>query len=82
MLSAGQSASASHPSSTPEAYGKLPLYFIENRGQIDGRVAYYIQGSDKTIYFTAEGLTFTLSRLDGESRKDGLCSPLPAIRNR
>lgn len=23
---------------------KLPLYFIENRGQVDERVAYYVQG--------------------------------------
>ena len=26
-----------------EVYGKLPLYFIENQGQLDPRVAYYIQ---------------------------------------
>ena len=44
-----------------EAYGKLPLYFIENQGQIDPRVAYYIQGGDKSIYFTPEGVTFALT---------------------
>jgi hypothetical protein len=61
-LSASQSAGDSHlPPSMPEAYGKLPLYFVENRGQMDERVAYYIQGGDKTIYFTAEGLTFALT---------------------
>jgi hypothetical protein len=43
-------------------FGQLPLYFVENRGQLDERVAYYIQGSDKTIYFTAEGVTFALTR--------------------
>lgn len=36
-------------------FGQMPLYFIKNRGQLDERVAYYIQGSDKTLYFTAEG---------------------------
>mgnify|MGYP001247327490 FL=1 len=43
-------------------YGKMPLYFVENRGQLDEQVAYYIQGADKTIYFTAEGVTFSLNR--------------------
>ncbi|HEX7318340.1 MAG TPA: SBBP repeat-containing protein [Pyrinomonadaceae bacterium] len=44
-----------------ESFGKLPLYFVENRGQIDKRVGYYVQGSDKTVYFTNEGLTFLLN---------------------
>src|SRR5215831_15583388 len=37
-----------------------PLYFTENRGQIDSRVAYYVQGRDTTIYLTSRGLTFVL----------------------
>ena len=32
--------------------GKLPLYFIENGGQEDSRVAYYVQGKDTAVYFT------------------------------
>ncbi|MBI3799874.1 MAG: SBBP repeat-containing protein [Deltaproteobacteria bacterium] len=40
---------------------KLPLYFIENRGQLDARVAYYLQGRDTAVYFTATGLTFALT---------------------
>ena len=48
-----------------EAYGKLPLYFIENKGQVDSRVAYYVQGSDTTLYFTHEGVTFGLTGEDG-----------------
>ena len=43
---------------------QLPLYFIENRGQLEEEVAYYIQGSDKTLYFTSEGVTFGLSGQD------------------
>jgi hypothetical protein len=45
-----------------ENFGKLPLYFVENAGQIDERVAFYIQGSDKKIYFTSEGVTFALQQ--------------------
>jgi acyl-CoA hydrolase len=38
----------------------LPLYFMENRGQFDERVAYYVQGRDTAVYFTAEGVTIAL----------------------
>ncbi|MEE8177064.1 MAG: hypothetical protein V3T65_03635, partial [Acidobacteriota bacterium] len=44
-----------------ETYGKLPLYFIENQWHLDPRVAYYIQGGDKSIYFTGSGVTFALT---------------------
>lgn len=39
-----------------EAFGKMPLYFIENRGQLDRRVEYYLQGHDKSLYFTWPGI--------------------------
>jgi len=42
------------------AFGKLPLYFVENRGVYDAAVRYYIQGRDKTLYFTDRGVTFSL----------------------
>lgn len=42
-------------------WGRMPLYFIANRGQMDGRVAFYVEGRDKTLYFTAEGVTFALT---------------------
>src|SRR4051812_7602934 len=35
-----------------KSYGKLPLSFIANRGQLDRRVAYYVPGRDKSLYFT------------------------------
>ncbi len=44
-------------------WGQMPLYFVPNRGQMDERVAYYIQGRDKTLYFTPEGVTFALADL-------------------
>jgi uncharacterized repeat protein (TIGR01451 family) len=36
---------------------QLPLHFIENAGQVDPQVRYYVQGFDKTFYFTARGVT-------------------------
>lgn len=38
------------------AYGKLPLYFIQNDGQMDERVKFYEKGSGHTMYFTEEGV--------------------------
>ena len=50
------------PLSAPKAaLDELPLYFIENRGQSDPRVAYYIQLADSGVYFTSEGVTFALT---------------------
>lgn len=40
-----------------------PLLFIPNRGQLDPRVAFYLQGSDKNIYFSRDGLTITMSMI-------------------
>ncbi len=44
-----------------QAFGQLPLYFVENQGQMDQRVAYYVQGSDKMLYFSSDGVTFALT---------------------
>ncbi len=54
-------AGAASASRLKEAATKLPLYFIENRGQADPRVAYYVQGSDTSVYFTRAGITFALT---------------------
>ena len=50
------------------ALGRMPLYFVENRGQLDHRVAYYIQGSDTSIYFTNQGMTLALTGPAASSR--------------
>ncbi|HMV84552.1 MAG TPA: SBBP repeat-containing protein [Blastocatellia bacterium] len=63
------SAKTVAPSALNSAFGKLPLYFVENRGQADDRVAFYIQGKDKTVYFTPEGVTFSLSGKPGAAAR-------------
>lgn len=40
--------------------GQLPLYFVENRGQVDPRVGYYAQAHGATTFFTSGGLTYSL----------------------
>ena len=47
-------------------YGKMPLYFIPNKGQMNKQVAFYIQGKDKTLYFTPEGVTYSLNATDSQ----------------
>ena len=39
----------------------MPLYFVENRGQVDSRAVYYLHGKDKALYFTSTGIAFVLS---------------------
>jgi hypothetical protein len=36
---------------------RAPLTFVENRGLMDERVAYYVPGSQTTFYFTHDGMT-------------------------
>jgi beta-propeller repeat-containing protein len=67
--SLGRAASGDQPAQD-DRYGKLPLYFIENRGQVDERAEYYLHGKDKSIYFTPHGLVFSLSgKAEGERGK-------------
>ena len=47
------------------AFGRLPLYFVENLGVYPDEVAFYIQGADTTLFFTRDGITF---RMKGEDR--------------
>ena len=48
-------------------YGSLPLLFIPNWGQMDQQVAYYVQGRDKTLYFSSEGITILFTEAEPES---------------
>ena len=58
-----------------ENFGKLPLYFIENRGQMDSQVAYYVKGHDKSLFFTSQGVTFLLREEgDGSSTPGAVLS--------
>jgi len=51
------------------AYGKLPLYFIENKGQLDPKVRFYVKTSGQTLYFIDEGIVFDLLRKEKDAGK-------------
>ena len=52
-------------------FGRMTVNFIPNRGQLDERIAFYIRGTDKTIYFNSEGLTFVLTKAGEKKRTIG-----------
>ncbi|MGE5397659.1 MAG: SBBP repeat-containing protein, partial [Chitinophagales bacterium] len=47
---------------TKNMLADMPLFFIENRGQIDRQVLYYTEGGSQGLYFTPSSLTFTLTK--------------------
>jgi beta-propeller repeat-containing protein len=61
-------STAAVPQATREfvrsSFGKLPLYFVENRGVYPDEVAFTIQGADKTLFFTPGGITMRLRGKD------------------
>ena len=50
-----------------ESYGKLPLYFIENQGQVDQKVKFYEKSSGHMMFFSEERIYIRLRRTQGES---------------
>ncbi len=62
-------ASAAPPVAAEAVAGEvrqLPLSFVENQGQVDDPVSYYVQGQDTSLYFTPDGVTFAVTG-DGAS---------------
>lgn len=57
-----------------EPCGRLPLYFVENRGQMDPRVRFYVKTPGQTLYFTENSIVFDLLRrrdMNGKNRAKG-----------
>jgi len=62
---AAQDAGSASPSLLKASFSKLPIYFIGNRGVYPDEVKFYVQGADKTLFFTKDGITF---RLEGKDK--------------
>ena len=62
---AGQGAEKLNSGLLKASLGKVPLCFTENRGVFPEAVAYSIQGEDKSLFFTKNGITY---RLKGKDR--------------
>lgn len=47
--------------------GQVPLYFVENRGQFDDDVIYFVEGIDKTVCFKRNGIEILIIRRERET---------------
>lgn len=68
-------SSAEEPDKGPAraAYGKIPLFFTKNEGQVDPKAEYYTKGPSSTIWVTRDGLVFDFFRREAKEKdgKDG-----------
>lgn len=51
------------------SYDKLPLYFIQNNGQMDKRVKFYEKGIGHTMFFSEEGVYLLFTGANGLNEK-------------
>jgi hypothetical protein len=72
---AGQARPGSEPA--PPRYGKLPLGFEANQGQVDSEVRYFARGANSALFLTAQEAVLTLS-----ASIDRPSLPRPATANR
>jgi len=49
-----------------EGYGRLPLFFTQNQGQVDPQVKFYTRGLGHAIFFTPEAMVLSLNRASGD----------------
>ena len=60
----GRALPAQHEYAHVPDFGRIPLYFIPNRGQRDSRALFYAATSRYTLWLTEQGMAFGSSRLE------------------
>ncbi|MDA1315337.1 MAG: SBBP repeat-containing protein [Acidobacteria bacterium] len=77
------SPSARTRGAAEHSFGKLPAYFVENRGQNAPDVAFHVEGARQHIQFRKHGLTYLLPEASesGRVRRVGL-RPTPVGQTR
>ena len=76
IADADHSSAAATKQQALAAYGKLPLAFTANAGQIDARVRYSAQGAGFTVFLTRREAMFVLQRPGKEGRGKGVALAL------
>jgi hypothetical protein len=71
-LSSGRQGARKTDATAITLLNNLPLYFIENRGQVDNRVKYYTKIRNGRVYFTGEEIVyqFLIRDADKDSRQE------------
>jgi len=59
------------------AMGRLPLYFIQNRGQADPRARFTLRGGGQTVHLTENGLLFDFLHYEKPDQDNRRASPVP-----
>ena len=62
-------------------YGKIPLYFIPNKGQVNKKALFYAKASRYTLWLTKEGLVFDSIKKQGR-QSSPFCAQCPGRQNR
>jgi len=75
-ITAAQKADIKH------SYGKLPLYFIENNGQVDKEVSFYERGAGHAAFFTAKGVTLALTKRESKADKASFTKYIPGLETK
>jgi hypothetical protein len=57
------------------SFGKMPLIFVENQGQLDPQVAFTLESSQRIFYFTESGVTYVLNQLNHATASDPSIQP-------
>ena len=52
-------------------YGRLPLYFMANRGQVNDKVLFYEKGPGHATFFTRKSIVMSLRGADGKINRTG-----------
>jgi PKD repeat protein len=61
-------------------YGQLPLYFIQNEGQLPDKVKYYEKGLGHSIFFSEEEVVFSFERTADHYASDSEAEPTARFR--
>jgi hypothetical protein len=58
-------------------FGKIPLYFVANQGQVNEKALFYAKASRYTLWLTKEGLVFdSAQKVEDETTHPALRAPL------
>jgi len=62
------------------AYGKIPLYFVENNGQVNKKVSFYERGDGHATFFTAKGVTLALTKRESLAVKTSFKKDISGLK--
>jgi len=64
------------------SYGKLPLYFIKNNGQVNKDVSFYERGAGHATFFTEDGLVLSLTKKESKADKASFNEDVLGLRTK